>query len=218
VSADSDRRARRVAWLTLFAMAFGLLEAAVVVYLRELYYPDGFHFPIVIIPDRVAGVELAREATTLLMLLAVAVLAGRSRLDRFFVFAYVFGVWDIVYYAGLRLFLGWPPSPLTWDVLFLIPVPWLGPVVAPVLVSCLLIGGFLVHDGLRARGRHLSLTGAEWTVAWGGAVTVIVAFCWNWRAVAEGTVPDRFPYAVLAAGSILGVAPFLRAISRTRHA
>ena len=63
--------ARRVPWLTLFAVAFGLLEAAVVVYLRELYYPGGFRFPIVIIPDRVAVVELVRELTTLLMLLGI---------------------------------------------------------------------------------------------------------------------------------------------------
>ena len=30
--------------LTLFAVAFGYLEATVVVYLRQIYYPDGFQF------------------------------------------------------------------------------------------------------------------------------------------------------------------------------
>jgi hypothetical protein len=202
---------RRAAWLALFGVAFGILEAAVVVYLRELYYPGGFRFPIVIIPDRVAAVELVRELTTLLMLAAVAMVAGRDRMDRFFVFAFLFGVWDMVYYIGLRAFLGWPPSLLTWDVLFLIPVPWLGPVVYPVVVSLFLIVGFLVHERIRARGGVVLLTAGEWTVAWAGALSVIVAFCWNWRAVSDGTVPNSFPTALFAAGMIVGVAPFVQA-------
>lgn len=207
--------ARRVPWLTLFAVAFGFLEAGVVVYLRELYYPDGFRFPIVIIPDRIAVMELVRELTTLLMLLAVAVLAGRNRIDRFFVFAYLFGVWDIVYYVGLKAFLGWPTSLLTWDVLFLIPVAWLGPVLYPVLVSLLMIGGFFVHDALGKRGKVLRLTTVEWIVAWAGALTVVVAFCWNWRAIPRGETPESFPLAIFVAGVIAGVAPFTRAFLRT---
>ena len=210
----APRPARRIPWLTLFAVAFGFLEAAVVVYLRELYYPDGFRFPIVLIPERVAVVELARELTTLLMLLATAVLAGRDRLDRFFVFAYLFGIWDLVYYIGLRVFADWPDSLLTWDVLFLLPVPWLGPVLYPVLVSLLLIGGFLVHDWLRSAGRPMRLAAAELVVAVAGAVLVVVAFCWNWRAVAEGNVPGSFPVGIFLAGLVAGVAPYLRAALR----
>ena len=212
----TDQRHRlRVAWLTLFALAMGLLEAVVVVYLRELYYPDGFRFPIVIIPERVAVPELLRELTTLVMILAVAVLAGRDRVDRFFVFGYLFGVWDIVYYAGLWALLGWPASLLTWDVLFLIPVPWLGPVLYPVIVSALLIGGFAVHDLLRRRGRPLRLTVVEWSIASTGALLVIVAFCWNWRAVSAGTIPTSFPVWLFAAGLSVGVAPFLGAGRRS---
>jgi hypothetical protein len=205
---------RRVPWLTLFAVAFGCLEAGVVVYLRELYYPEGFRFPIVIIPERVAIVELVRELTTVLMLLAVAVLAGRNRIDRFFVFAYLFGIWDIVFYVGLWTFLRWPTSLLTWDVLFLIPVAWLGPVLYPVLVSLLLIGGFLVHEGLVRRGRVLRVTTAEWIVACAGALTVVISFCWNWRAVPHGEIPESFPVGIFVAGVIAGVAPFARAFLR----
>ena len=201
---------RRTAWLTLFGGAFGLLEAAVVVYLRELYYPDGFRFPIVVIPDHILTVELLRELTTLLMLFAVAIVGGRDRLDRFFVFAFLFGVWDIVYYLGLWLLLGWPPSLLTWDVLFLIPVPWLGPVIYPVLVSVFLIAGFGVHERIRARGNTVCLTRAEWAVACAGAMTIIAAFCWNWGVVAEGTTPQSFPARIFAIGLAAGVLPFAR--------
>lgn len=209
-----NERGRNI-WLSMFGVAFGFLEAAVVVYLRELYYPDGFRFPIVIIETRVAVVELIREAATVLMLLGVAMAVGRDAMERFFVFAFLFGVWDIVYYVGLWLFLGWPPSLMTWDVLFLIPVPWLGPVIYPVIVSLFLIGGFLVHQRIRARGGNVSLSGAEWLVAVLGALVVVVAFCWNWRAVAAGTVPERFPALLFAAGLAGGVIPFLRAGRRS---
>ena len=207
---------RRIVWLTLFGVAFGLLEAAVVVYLRELYYPDGFRFPIVIIPDHIAVVELLRELTTLLMLFAVAMVAARDRLDRFFVFAFLFGVWDVVYYLGLRLFLGWPPSLFTWDVLFLIPVPWLGPVIYPLIVAVFLIGGFGVHERIRARGGTVRLTPVEWTVACSGALTIIVSFCWNWRAVAEATIPQSFPAPMFLIGLAAGVLPFVRSGMRLR--
>jgi hypothetical protein len=210
---DSSRRA---VWLTVFALSMGLFEAAVVVYLRELYYPEGFRFPLVALPVRIAAVEVVREATTLFMLLAVAVVSGRDRIDRFFVFGYMFGVWDLVYYAGLRLFLDWPSSLLTWDVLFLIPLPWLGPVLYPVSISCLLIVGFVVAEVSERRGRPLRPTTWEWLVAIGGAVVVVVAFCWNWKAVSEMRTPGAFPAALCCGGILLGVLPFIRATLRAR--
>jgi len=201
----------RNGWLLLFGVAFGFLEAAVVVYLRELYYPDGFRFPIVVIENRVAIIELVREAATLFMLLGVAMAVGRDGMDRFFVFGFLFGIWDIVYYVGLWLFVGWPSSLMTWDVLFLIPVPWLGPVIYPVVVSLFLIAGFLVHESLHARGATVRPTGAESSAAVVGAVVIMVAFCWNWRAVADGLVPQSFPAGLFVVGLAAGVGPFVRA-------
>ena len=126
-------------------------------------------------------------------MLAIAMIAGRDRLDRLFIFGFLFGVWDIVYYIGLWVFLGWPESLLTWDILFLIPLPWLGPVLYPLLIALLLITGFLVHEWLARRGQALRLSGIEWVVACTGAAVVVIAFCWNWRTVREGTVPVSFP-------------------------
>ncbi|MFL5518613.1 MAG: hypothetical protein ACJ8DJ_20850, partial [Gemmatimonadales bacterium] len=145
------------------------VEAAVVVYLRAIYYPHGFAFPLApMAPDTVA-IEIGREAATLVMLLGVAMLAGTERRDRFLTFWVSFGVWDLFYYVWLWLLVGWPPSLLTWDVLFLIPVPWTGPVLAPVTVSILLVVGGLLLWTKGARGepvrfpiplRILALTGA----------------------------------------------------------
>ena len=75
-------------------------------------------------------VEIAREAATIVMLLCVAFIAEKTRRGRFACFMLVFGVWDIAYYLWLWATLSWPPSLFTWDILFLIPLIWTGPVIA----------------------------------------------------------------------------------------
>ena len=145
---------RRLIWLMIFAVAMAYVESAVVVYLRAIYYPQGFTFPLVLMPSDMVAIEIGREAATLVMLLGVAMLAAVDRWDRILTFCIAFGVWDIAYYVWLWVFLRWPPSLLTWDVLFLIPVPWVGPVVAPVIVSVVMIVGSLVLMRRRAGGRR----------------------------------------------------------------
>jgi len=130
---------RLLLWCAVFATAFGVIEAAVVVYLREIYYPAGFSFPLREFAPRLLRIEIVREAATIVLLLGAAMLAQRRPLRRFAVFAFCFGVWDITYYLALKVFLDWPPGLLTPDILFLIPVPWVGPVLAPVLVSLALV-------------------------------------------------------------------------------
>lgn len=205
---------RRALWLLVFSTAMGVLESIVVVYLRALYYPSGFEFPLMPLPPRILAAELIREGATLVMLLAVAFVAGSDRVDRFFVFGLLFGSWDLIYYLGLLAFLGWPPSPWTWDLLFLIPVPWLAPVFYPALVSVLLIVGFAVHEAARARGRPVHPSPAEWAVSAAGSLAVVITFCWNWRVVEAGHVPERFPAAAFAAALTLGVVPIARASRR----
>jgi hypothetical protein len=192
----------------------GVLEAIVVVYLRELYYPDGFRFPVILVPTRIAVIELIREAATLIMLCAAAMLGGRNSFDRFALFAYLFGTWDIVYYAALKAFLDWPASLFEWDLLFLIPVPWLAPVLCPVIVSCFLIALFGINEFLTAGDGKLRLSLSEWLVASAGGLLVIISFCWNWRVVVEERIPVDFPAGLFTAGLMIGAAPFARAILR----
>jgi hypothetical protein len=204
----------RILWLTLFALAMGVLEAIVVVYLRLLYYPDGFQFPIMPMEERVALIEIAREAATLVMLFTLSVLAGRDRLDRFFLFALLFGIWDIFYYLSLWIMLDWPASLFTWDILFLIPIPWLAPVIYPVIISILLITGYTVHQILVRMGRALSPSLTEWLIASTGGLVVIVSFCWNWRVVINGSTPTSFPAFIYFSGVVLGTLPFVNASLR----
>ncbi len=205
---------RRLIWLALFAVAMAFLESAVVVYLRALYYPDGFRFPLVIIYDHIAGIEIGREVATIVMLLAAGALAGDDRWERFLCFCMAFGVWDIFYYAWLWVFLRWPESLLTWDVLFLIPVPWIGPVLAPVLVSIAMIGGSAVLLRLKARGALLRFSGWLWTTAIAGGLVVILSFCVDFRVVLEGGMPPPFRWGLFGAGLGLGIAALGAGIRR----
>jgi hypothetical protein len=130
----------RWSFVVIYATAMAWVESAVVFYLRSMmnriepYQPD----PLPAIGG-FASVELPREAATLVMLFTVGWLAGRNWRTRLGYFAIAFGVWDIFYYVFLKIICGWPHSALDWDVLFLLPMPWWGPVLAPVLISLLLI-------------------------------------------------------------------------------
>lgn len=126
---------KTVIWLTIFSIAMGFLETAVVIYIREMYYPEGFKFPLQDIKKNIIIVELWRELATIIMLAAIGFLAGRTKAQRFVFFIFSFGIWDIFYYVFLKIFLDWPASLFTWDILFLLPVPWIGPVLAPCIVS-----------------------------------------------------------------------------------
>ena len=139
---------RNMIWLFLFAFAMAQVEAALVIHLRSLYYPDDplSIFPIVLMSHRDLAIELVRELATVLMIMAVALLAERNLTRIFAAFVFVFGLWDIFYYVWLKIMIGWPTSWLEWDVLFLIPWPWFGPWICPVLIALLftLWGGWIL--------------------------------------------------------------------------
>jgi hypothetical protein len=129
-------------WIILYASAMALLEAVVVVYLRELYYPEHVQvlFPIRIFSNKDFIVELCREIATIVMILSVAVLLEKKKIIRVFAcFVFIFGLWDIFYYIWLKIFINWPLDFFEWDILFLIPWTWFGPWICPVLISLLFI-------------------------------------------------------------------------------
>ena len=117
----------------------GFLEAICVVYLRNNLFSTGTSTQEIVAELGRFGIEHVREGCTIVMLATVAWLAASRFRTRTAMFFLMFGVWDITYYIGLRIFSGWPGSLLEWDCLFLIPVPWFGPVLAPVLISSYMI-------------------------------------------------------------------------------
>jgi len=167
----------KLLWVTLFAVAMGMLESSVVIYLRELYYPAGFQFPLHSTSYTVAVTELFRELSTLIMLLGIGMLAGKTKHERFAWFIYSFAIWDIFYYVFLYLIISWPVSLLDWDILFLLPMMWVGPVWAPVLLSILMILLALFILYFSKLGNDGNLTLREWLLLITGASIVIIAFC-----------------------------------------
>ena len=168
-------------WITLFAISMGVFEGAVVVYLRELYYPAGFSFPLTPIDSHIAITELVREFASLIMLLSVGIIAGKNLSQRFAWFIYSFAVWDIIYYVFLWLILAWPESLLTWDVLFLLPVIWTGPVIAPILLSLLMIllAMAIYHFNLKSNFK-VRILRKEWLILILGSFIVFLSFIWDY--------------------------------------
>jgi hypothetical protein len=162
--------------LFIFAIAMGILEGIVAVYLRQLYYPEGFDFPLTLLSPAMLKVEWLREIATIVMLVSIAWLAGKNFIRRLSFFLFTFAVWDIFYYILLKWNLDWPSSLLTWDILFLIPVPWLGPVLAPVICSLTMILMAVLFTYLPVKGHTVTIHLREWILILSGSALIFYTF------------------------------------------
>jgi hypothetical protein len=219
-----------IAGLVLFAVAFGYVEAAVVAYLRAIYMPlrtrfypgsAGDLFPLLSLeqlrllgPEHVLrlNVELGRELATLLMLGGVALAATRRPREWFAAFVLCFGVWDIAFYGFLKALLSWPESIWTWDILFLLPVPWVGPVLAPIVVSISMIAGGVVVLWREHEARPIAMRGPHWAFIVAAGLIILGAFMADFRNTASGGNPNAFHWGVFWAGEALGIAAFVSAL------
>jgi hypothetical protein len=166
---------KSICWLTIFSIFMGFLETAVVIYLRKLYYPEVFKFPIVLTDDIIGLTELLRETATIIMLLAVGILTGNNVASRFAYFIFSFAIWDIFYYVFLKLLINWPSSFLTWDILFLLPLPWVGPVIAPCILSVTMIILAILILFFNDK-KEVKIHGFEWLALTIGSSIIIVSF------------------------------------------
>lgn len=173
----------RIVFLTIFGIAMGFLEAAVVVYLRELYYPEGFTFPLTLMTIETLSIEYLREIATMVMLFSIGIIAGRNFPERLSYFLFSFGIWDIFYYVWLKVLLNWPPSLFTWDILFLIPVAWVGPVLAPIIcsVTMILISGCVLH--FQTKGYLVRINLHECILLIMGALIIFSTFVWDYSRI-----------------------------------
>jgi hypothetical protein len=170
------RKQPTILWIFIFAISMGFFESSIVVYLREIYYPDGFAFPLHPIKPEIAVTEIIREFFSLVMIISVAILAKRSFYERFANFLFIFATWDIFYYIFLKLLLGWPASLATWDILFLIPLPWTSPVIAPIIISLIMIALALVIYKCHHINKSFEIKVREWIILIGGAIIIFVSF------------------------------------------
>ena len=208
---------RRWIAVVIYATAMALVESAVVTYLRvfldrvDPYQPNPFPVQAWLIHT-----EVVREAATLIMLCVVGWLAGRTRRNRLGYFLIAFGVWDIFYYVFLVPMSGWPRSLLDWDILFLIPLPWWGPVLAPVSIAALMVvGGTLMSQF--EQGEHTLWPGRwSWWSGLGGGLLALYVFMadalhaadWSEETLSN-LLPTRFNWPLFLVALALMAAPVL---------
>jgi hypothetical protein len=215
-----------VRWVVVasFAIAMAWLESATVYYLRTLvdriepYQPNPLP-----IQGLLGQVELVREMATLVMLFTLGVLAGRTWRARWGYAAIAFGVWDIFYYVFLRMMTGWPRSLFDWDVLFLLPLPWWGPVVAPMAIAVLMIVWGTVVTLDRPHWKTSRSTRIVWTVTVVGTALALYVFMADslrqLTALRDGTtyaLPTEFNWLAFCAAFVLMSAPLLAGGVRPR--
>jgi hypothetical protein len=212
---------KRFCIVVLFGIAFGYIEAAVVVYLRAIFHPDGFTFPLTglatILQEKPLRLtETGREAATMVLIFTGAWLFGRNRRQRFAYLLTIFAIWDIFYYVWLKLLLNWPASIMDWDILFLIPVPWASAVLYPVLISITLLifaAAILYRD---ARGRPIKVTRTDWLAFFVAGIIVVVSFCTPGPYVTEPDYKSYFYWPLFAAGLLLAAGMFLRCLLKSK--
>lgn len=211
--------------LAIFSIAMGFMETAVVVYLREIYYPDGFVFPLQPIDKGIGVTEILREAATIIMLICAGIFTGRTNTEKFGFFIYCFGIWDISYYLFLYLLLGWPESLLTWDILFLIPVTWVGPVLGPVINSLTMVTLGILIRRFTSLNPNTFIHRNEWIGLIAGSLIVILSYTLDYSKYmlekftfkellwsndstalfehAGHYIPESFPWWIFIAGQVV---------------
>ncbi len=208
--------------VVIFSIAFAYIEAAVVVYLREIFHADGFTFPLTVfgidqISKRFLLTEIGREAATIVLIFTGAWLFGKNRRQRFAYFMTIFAVWDIFYYVWLKVLLDWPASIMDWDILFLIPNTWASAVLYPVLVSITMLlfaAAILYRD---AHGRSIKVTRVDWLVFIIAGVIVVVSFYIPGRHVTEPDYKSHFYLPLFTLGHISAVAVFLKCLLKSER-
>ena len=170
------RLVSKIIWVFIFAIAMAYLEAAIVVYLRRLLGIGDLILQVPPFDAQIAAIELGRELATLIMLLAIGWIAGQNMQSRLSYTFIAFGVWDIFYYLWLNVFIGWPKSFLDPDLLFLIPLPWWGPVLAPVLISILMITGGVAVLRKNEQGAPIRFSRTFWIPIILGILLMLYSF------------------------------------------
>jgi hypothetical protein len=206
--------------VVIFGISLAYFEAAVVVYLREIFHSEGFTFPLIdfdvsSLQKRLLLTEIGREAASIFLITTAAWLFADNTRRRLADFLIIFAFWDIFYYVWLKLLLDWPASIMDWDILFLIPVPWASPVLAPVLVSILFLvfAGIILYRDYKGVPVRASLI--EWTGFMAAAFIVIVSFCVGGFHMDEADYASSFSWFLFGLGYLAAILVFIKCLRRS---
>ena len=209
--------------VVVFGIAFAYIESAVVVYLRAIFYPEGFTFPLSGFAEgalwkRLLLTEIGREAATLVLILTGSWLFGRNKRQRLAFFLTIFAVWDIFYYVWLKVLLDWPLTINDWDILFLMPAVWASPVLAPVLISLTMLifaVAILYRD---CYDKAITVSVMEWFAFTVAAVLVVLSFCLAGRHIEQIDYKVYFSWPLFAFGHLWAVVVFWKCFLKSSKA
>jgi hypothetical protein len=203
--------------VVVFAIAMAWVESAVVFYLRTMIDRiEPYQANPLPVFGGLAKAELSREFATLVMLFTVGMLAGKNWRGRLGYAAIAFGTWDVFYYIFLKVISAWPNSLLDWDILFLLPLPWWGPVLAPVSIALLMILWGTVASQVEQPRQPLISSAIPWTFNFVGIVLALYVFMADALRVAtkgetalRTLLPTNFNWALFGVALVLMAAPFV---------
>jgi len=173
---QQHKQTSKLIFMAAFVVAMAYLESAVVVYLRRVYGINEIENALAVFDRQISIIEMERELAIMVMLLAAAWMAGRNWQSRIGFFMFAFGVWDILYYLWLKVFIGWPVTLLNNDLLFLLPLPWWGPVLAPALIALIMAiaGAGLVNLDEKEKPAQLGIL--DWSLLVLGSLVLLYTF------------------------------------------
>jgi len=211
---------KRFCIVLVFSIAFGYIEAAVVVYLREIFHPAGFTFPMNFAIDpsskHLLLTEIGREVATIVLISTGAWLFGRNPQQRFAFFLTIFAIWDIFYYVWLKVLLGWPTRISDWDILFLIPTTWASPVLAPLIISLTLLLFAIIILYRDSCARPLKVTRLDWLIFTLAGLIVVASFGIAGMHSARSDFCSYFYWPLFAFGHILAIVVFLKCLLKSK--
>jgi hypothetical protein len=214
-----NRTTKQFLWVSAYAIAMALLEAIVVIYLRGLIQFRGRQVDL----HQYLSMEIGREVATLVMLVAVGYLAAAHAQkhhgwQRLAYGLFAFGLWDIWYYIWLKVYINLPEHLLSWDILFLIPFRWWGPVLSPVLIAALICISAVLLILRIERGQRPGFNLASLGLVTSGALLALYVFmndslhAWlsgqsNWDTLR----PEPFNWPLFLVAFLLMAVPGLKA-------
>jgi hypothetical protein len=218
-SSNSPETLKKLLAIIIFSLALGYIDASVVVYLRAIFFPNGFVFPLFdfgVGPlwQKLLPIEAGREIAMFIVIFTAACLSSRQPQQRFAYFLLIFASWDIFYYLWLKILTGWPTSVMDWDILFLMPTVWASPVLAPLIVSlamiiCAAVILYRCSVGRPLQAALLDLLGA----AFAGFITIL-SFCIAGQHIAEPDFRAYFHWELFIPAVLAACVLFLKACYR----
>ncbi len=220
-TSNSPEPFKKLFAVIIFSIAFAYIDAAVVVYLRTIFFPNGFIFPLTefgVGPlwQKLLPIEAGREIAMSVVILTAACLLSRQPQQRFAYFVLIFAGWDIFYYVWLKILTGWPVSIMDWDILFLMPAVWAAPVLAPLLVSTAMIVCAAVILYRCSVGRPLQAALPDLLGAVIAGFVMVLSFCIAGQHISEADYRSHFYWPVFALGCVSAIVLFLKCLFRTK--